>query len=167
MADKKKDIKNFLKPRKGRIRQGYFKPTNPEKYKGDPTNIIYRSSWEFKFFKYCDENEMVLEYAAEPIGIPYWNSVNKKQSTYWIDCWMKTMDKTGKTKEWLVEIKPNKYILPPEAPKKLTEKQTYSYVRHAKTYIINTEKFKAAKAYAKAHNMKFGIITENFLFGKM
>ena len=60
MAKDKKDIKSFLKPRKGRIRQGYFTPKNPEKYKGDPTNIIYRSGWEFKFFSYCDTNESVI-----------------------------------------------------------------------------------------------------------
>lgn len=167
MDKKDKDIKSFLKPRKGRIRQGYFIPKNPDKYKGDPTNIIYRSGWEFKFFKYCDSTDMVLEYTSEPVGIKYWNPISKKQSTYWVDCYMKTIDKKGSIKEWLIEIKPNKFVLPPEAPNRLTEKQTFSYIRHAKTYMINVEKFKAARAYAKAHNMRFGIITENFLFGKM
>lgn len=167
MSKDKKNIKDFLKPRQGRVRQGYFVPKNPSKYRGDATQIIYRSGWEFKFLKYCDENPSVLEYASEPLGIKYWNSIDKKESTYWIDCYMKTVDQKGNTNEWLIEIKPNKYILPPKAPKILTEKQTYNYVRHAKAYVINTEKFAAAKAYAKAHNMKFGIITENFLFNKM
>ena len=31
-----------------------YRPYNPEKYKGDPTNIIFRSSWEKIVFKYCD-----------------------------------------------------------------------------------------------------------------
>ncbi|NDB85179.1 MAG: head completion protein, partial [Alphaproteobacteria bacterium] len=26
--------------------KGKFNPKNPNKYKGDPTNIIYRSRWE-------------------------------------------------------------------------------------------------------------------------
>jgi len=167
MSNSNKNIKDFLKPRNGRVRQGYFVPKNPEKYKGDPTQIIYRSGWEFKFLKYCDENPLVIQYASEPIGIKYWNSIDRKESTYWIDCYMKTVDPKGNTKEWLIEIKPNKYILPPKSPNTLTEKQTYNYVRHAKAYIVNSEKFAAAKAYAKAHNMKFGIITENFLFNKM
>ena len=167
MSNKDKNIKSFLKPRKGKIRQGYFKPQNPETYKGDPTQIIYRSSWEFKFFKFCDENPMVLEYASEPIGIDYWNSVDKRQAKYWIDGWMKTQNKDGVVKEWLIEVKPNKYILPPKPPQRLTEKQAYAYASHAKTYLVNTDKFRAAKAWAKAHNMRFGIITENFLFGKM
>ena len=63
--------------------------------------------------------------------------------------------------------KPNKFIKPPVAPNRLTEKQTWNYVRHAKAFMVNTDKFKAAKAWARAHNMRFGIITENFLFGKM
>src|SRR5574344_1387886 len=168
MSNKDKDIKDFLKPRtNSRLRQGYFKPKHPEKYKGDVNQIIYRSGWEFKFFKFCDENPMVLEYSSEPIGIDYWNSVTKKQAKDWIDGYMKTINKSGTIREWLIEVKPDKYIRPPEAPQRLTEKQTYGYVRHAKMYLINTDKFKAAKAYAKAHNMTFGIITENFLFGKM
>ena len=28
--------------------KGRYKPINPSKYKGNPTNIIYRSSWELK-----------------------------------------------------------------------------------------------------------------------
>jgi len=28
--------------------QGFFKPKYPEKYKGDPTNIVYRSGYELK-----------------------------------------------------------------------------------------------------------------------
>lgn len=164
----KRNIKNFLKPRKGgRLRQGYFKPKNPEKYRGDYTQIIYRSGWEFKFFKFCDENPMVLEYASEPVCVDYWNSMSKKQCKYWIDGYMKTINKHGQIREWLIEVKPNKFIHPPKSPQRLTERQTYSFVRHAKAYMINTDKFKAAKAYAKAHNMTFGIITENFLFGKM
>ena len=168
MSNKDKDIKNFLKPRKkSKYRQGYFKPKNPNKYKGDITQIIYRSGWEFKFLKFCDENSMVIEYSSEPLAIDYWNSVDKKQSKYWIDGWMKTKNKDGIIKEWLIEIKPNKFIKPPSSPKRLTEKQTLNYIRHTKAYLINTDKFRAAKAWATAHNMKFGIITENFLFNKM
>ena len=33
-----------------------YRPQNPEKYKDDPTNIIYRSSWELTVFKYLDSN---------------------------------------------------------------------------------------------------------------
>ena len=45
--------------------KGKFKPSFPEKYLGNPTNIIYRSLWELKFLKYCDTNVNILEYASE------------------------------------------------------------------------------------------------------
>ena len=41
--------------------KGKYRPTNPKKYKGDPTNIIYRSLWERKFMCYCDLNDNILE----------------------------------------------------------------------------------------------------------
>ena len=37
--------------------RGRYIPTHPKKYKGDPSNIIYRSLWERKFMVYCDRNE--------------------------------------------------------------------------------------------------------------
>jgi hypothetical protein len=163
----KRDIHDFLKPQKGKVQQGYFHPKNPEKYKGDITKIIYRSSWEFKFLEYCDNNESVIEYASEPVGIAYYNPILKKESTYWVDCYMATRGSDGKITKWLIEIKPNKYLTPPAPPTRLTEKQTLNYARHAKAYIINDAKFKAAKVYASKNNMRFGIITENFLFNKM
>lgn len=168
MAKQTKNIQDFLKPQMGsKVRQGYFTPLNPQKYKGDPTKVIYRSSWELKFLQYCDQNEAVVEYAAEPIGIPYINPILKKECTYWIDCYMATRNQDGSLTKWLIEVKPNKYLTPPEAPNRLTEKQTLNYVRHAKAYVINTAKFKAAEVYAHQRMMRFGIITENFLFNRV
>lgn len=167
MAKQKKDIHDFLKPQNGRVRQGYFIPRNPGKYAGDVSKIIYRSSWEFKFLTYCDNSESVVEYSSEPVGIPYFNPILKKECTYWIDCYMATKDPDGNLKKWLIEIKPGKYLTPPVAPERLTEKQTLNFVRGAKLYVINQAKFNAAKIYAANNGMKFGIITENFLFNKV
>ena len=167
MKKPERDIHDFLKPQKGRVKQGYFIPQNPEKYTGDVTKIIYRSSWELKFLTYCDNNDLVTEYASEPTGIPYWNPILKKESTYWVDCYMATKSPEGNITKWIIEVKPNKYLTPPSPPNRLTEKSTLNYARHAKAYIINDAKFKAAKVYAKQNNMRFGIITENFLFNKV
>jgi hypothetical protein len=164
---KQRNIQDFLKPQNGRVKQGYFTPQNPHKYTGDLSKIIYRSSWELKFLTYCDNNESIVEYIAEPVGIAYNNPILKKESTYWIDCYMVTKSPDGTLTKWLIEIKPNKYLTPPEPPKRLTEKQTLNYARHAKAYIINTAKFKAAQVYAHKNSMRFGIITENFLFNKV
>ena len=53
----KKDDK---KTKKG-IRQGRYIPKNPHKYRGDPHNIIYRSSWEYRVCVRLDLNENVVE----------------------------------------------------------------------------------------------------------
>ena len=37
-----------------------FKPSKPRKYKGNPNNIICRSSWERKFCNWCDKNENIV-----------------------------------------------------------------------------------------------------------
>ena len=41
--------------------KGKYQPAFPKKYKGDPSNITYRSLWERKFMVYCDTNENILE----------------------------------------------------------------------------------------------------------
>ena len=159
-----KSIKTFLKPRAGSIRQGYFKPAFPEKYVGDPTQIIFRSSWEFKFLKWCDHSPTVIKYSSEPVGIPYYSPLDKRGHTYYIDFYVVTKDNEGKEQSWLIEIKPDKYTKPPTAPDRMTNKQTANYVYAAKQYIVNQAKFEAAKEFAAVRGLKFGIITENFLF---
>ena len=139
------DIKSVKPTRTTGYQQGYFTPQKPDKYDGDSSQIIFRSSWELKFMEFCDTNERILTWGSETVSIPYINPILKKESKYFIDCYLVLKDKEGNITKWLIEIKPNKYLSPPTAPTRLTEKQTLSYARHAKTYIINTAKFNAAK----------------------
>ena len=50
--------------------QGKYQIKNPEKYVGRkfPT---YRSSWEFTFCNFCDNNPAIIQWASEPFMIPY------------------------------------------------------------------------------------------------
>ena len=50
---------------------GKYIPSNPKKYRGNPSQIIYRSLWERKLMVYCDNNDKVLEWGSEEIIIPY------------------------------------------------------------------------------------------------
>ena len=159
-----KKIQDFLKPRAGKIRQGYFKPANPDKYIGDPTKIVFRSSWEFKFLQWCDHSPTILAYSSEPVGIPYYSPLDKRGHTYYVDFYIVTKDNDGNEQKWIIEVKPNKYVAPPVSPKRMTDKQTANYLYAAKQYVINQAKFEAARDFAAQRGIKFGIITENFLF---
>ena len=53
-----------------RFKQGIFKPLNPQKYRGrDLPRFL--SSWELKFFRFCDSEPAILEWGSESIVIPY------------------------------------------------------------------------------------------------
>lgn len=161
----KYDIKNF-KPRFGDIQQGYFRPENPDKYIGTALPIIYRSSWELKFLMFCDTNPHVEAYASEPVGIPYYNPIDKKVHEYFIDFFIK-IRKDGKEQKWFIEVKPMKFLSMPKKPKRETLKSMERYVKDVKNYIINKAKFDAARNYALENKCNFGIITENFIFKKI
>ena len=47
---------------------GIYKPKNPQKYKGNPTRIIYRSMWEKKFMIFCDTTTSIIEWGSEEVG---------------------------------------------------------------------------------------------------
>ena len=55
--------------------QGYYKVQHPEKYIGDPNLVIYRSSWEASFCRWCDFSPSILRWSSEPIKVPYYDRV--------------------------------------------------------------------------------------------
>lgn len=157
------DIKSF-KPRKGVILQGYYKPINEGKYVGDVSKIIYRSSWELKFLKFCDENPDIIRYSSEPVSIKYYDPISKKTRKYFIDFYIEVQKEGGSVRKWLIEVKPKKFILRPRKPKKESLKSLQNYKKNVERYIRNQSKFDAAKNYAKERKMKFGLVTEDFVF---
>ena len=157
------DIKK-LKPN-GPWKSGKYYPVNPEKYIGDTYNIIYRSSWEYKFCQYCDINPNITKWSSEPTCIPYWSPVDKKEHKYYVDYYIQV--KKGDVYEnWLIEIKPeDQYSLSsrPILEGNVTEKKLKNYNYKLKTWIINRAKFEAATRYAESRGYKFGAINEKFL----
>ena len=65
--------------------KGKYKPKHPRKYKGDPTNIIYRSLWERKFMLYCDSSNNILEWCSEEIALPYRSPIDNRVHRYFPD----------------------------------------------------------------------------------
>ena len=78
--------------------KGKYYPSFPRKYKGDPTNIVYRSLWERKFMVYCDKNQNILEWASEEIAIPYRSPIDNRVHRYFPDFYMKVKETNGKIK---------------------------------------------------------------------
>jgi hypothetical protein len=140
--------------------KGKYQPSYPEKYKGDPTNIIYRSLWERKFMVYCDTNERILEWGSEELALPYRSPLDGKSHRYFPDFYIKVQEGNGKVKKYLIEIKPKKQTVPPPKPKR----QTKNYIREVYEYAKNQSKWEAAKEWCADRGYEFKVITENELF---
>jgi hypothetical protein len=139
--------------------KGKFKPSFPEKYDGDPTNIVYRSLWELKFLRYCDLNENILEYSSEEIVIPYMDRSTSRVRRYFPDAYIKVKQPDGTIKKYLIEIKPSKQTIPPPKPKR----QTRRYIAEAMEFVKNQSKWEAAREYCRDRMMEFKILTEHDL----
>ena len=139
--------------------KGKYYPSFPRKYKGDPTNIIFRSLWERKFMVYCDKNANVLERNSEEIAIPYRSPLDNRVHRYFPDFYMKVKESNGIIKNYIVEVKPLKQTTPPKKPKK----QTRGYIREAYEYARNQAKWKVAKEFCKDRRWEFKVITEKEL----
>ena len=139
--------------------KGKYYPSFPRKYKGDPTNIIYRSLWERKFMVYCDKNQNILEWASEEIALPYISPHDSRVHSYFPDFYIKVQENTGKIKRYLIEVKPLKQTTKPKKPKR----QTKGYIREAFEYARNQAKWKAAREYCADRMWEFKVITEKEL----
>ena len=139
--------------------KGKYHPSFPRKYKGDPTNIIYRSLWERKFMVYCDKNQNILEWASEEIAIPYRSPIDNRVHRYFPDFYMKVKETNGKIKNYMIEVKPAKQTIPPKKPKR----QTKGYIREAYEYARNQAKWKMAKEFCADRQWVFKVVTEKEL----
>ena len=139
--------------------KGKYYPSFPRKYKGDPTNIVYRSLWERKFMVYCDKNQNILEWASEEIAIPYRSPNDNRVHRYFPDFYMKVKETNGKIKNYVIEVKPAKQTKPPKKPKR----QTKGYIREAYEYARNQAKWKMAKEFCADRQWEFKVVTEKEL----
>jgi hypothetical protein len=139
-----------------KFHQGRFHPQNPKKYMGDVNNIIYRSSWELEFFRWCDRRESVTKWASEEFSIPYVSPKDNRVHRYYPDGLVEVETKDGKTKKYIVEVKPAKQCVPPSKP----QRETKSFIMESITYAVNEAKWNAAREFALDNGCEFKIITE-------
>ena len=140
--------------------QGRYSPKFPEKYKGNPCEIFYRSGWERKFCTYCDLNENILEWQSEETIIPYRSPMDGKLHRYFPDFLIKVRDVDGSIKRYMIEIKPKKQTVPP--PK--LKRQTKGYIKEVYEYARNQSKWEAAREWCIDRGYEFKVITEDELF---
>lgn len=133
--------------------QGKYQIKNPEKYAGKrlPT---YRSSWEFTFCTFCDNNPAVIQWASEPFMIPYRNPLTGKNTVYVPDFMMVYMDKNQQKHAEVVEVKPLKE----------TSFESAKSTRDKAAAALNIAKWTAAKAFCQSHGMTFRVVTEHDIY---
>ncbi len=139
--------------------KGRYRVLNPKKYKGDINEIVYRSSWELKFMKWCDINSSILEWGSETVIIPYKSPVDNKLHRYFVDFYIKVQEKDSNIKKYLIEIKPEKFTKPPQIP----EKKTKRFIEEVFNYGINQSKWKYANEFCEDRGWKFLVLTEKDL----
>jgi hypothetical protein len=140
--------------------QGKFNPKHPEKYVGDVSQIIYRSSFERKFMLWCDRHQDVISWASEEIVVPYFWEGDGKSHRYFVDFWIKVKRADNTIATCLIEIKPSSQTKPPKISKGRRKK---TMLNEVSTYSKNLAKWKAAEAFAMKHGMQFLILTEKDL----
>jgi hypothetical protein len=134
--------------------QGIYKIKNPEKYVGGRTPT-YRSSWEYTFMTFCDNNPSVQQWASESVRIPYRDPLTGKGTVYVPDFLITYVDKNmGKHVE-LIEIKPANQML-----KEKVGKNPYNQAQ----YVKNMAKWAAASQWCKQQGIKFRIINETDIY---
>lgn len=136
--------------------KGLYRVENPEKYAGDPTRVVYRSSWELKLFKRLDRDKNVIEWSSEEIIIPYSDRSTGRLRRYFPDVYFKRKDGT----KIVVEVKPLKETVPPKKDDRKTEKR---FTAECLTYAKNFSKWEAARRWCAERGYEFKIITEKHL----
>ena len=139
--------------------KGRFSPKNPKKYKGDPTNIIYRSGWERRVMVYLDDNPAIIEWSSEEIAIPYLCPTDNRWHRYYPDFVVKARKADGMVQTMILEVKPKKETMEPKVQKKRTKR----YITEVMTWGKNNAKWKAATEYCADRGWVFKLITEDNL----
>ncbi len=132
---------------------GAYIVKNAGKYvgRGEPR---YRSSWENVFMNFCDNNENVMQWASEPVRIPYRHPLTGKMTNYVPDFIVTYRGPNNTTRAELIEIKPKSQSM-------IEDRQSQ---RDRAVVAINYAKWAAAQAWCKQNGLTFRVITESDLF---
>jgi hypothetical protein len=130
---------------------------HPEKYVGNHVPM-YRSSWEWSFMNFCDNNKAIQKWASEAVQIPYRDPLTGRQTVYVPDFFIQYVDKQNRVLSELIEIKP--------ATQTILERVGKNKYNQAQ-YIKNQAKWTAANAWCKQQGLKFRVLNENDIFSQV
>jgi len=136
---------------------GRYKPKNPKKYKGDPSNIVHRSSWERAYMKRLDLSKQVISWQSEEKCVWYWNPVKKMKCRYFPDFIVERVAPNGEVIKEMIEIKPSSQV---KGPTPNPKRRTRSWMNQVQTYATNQAKWKYARKWCEERGMDFVILTE-------
>lgn len=143
--------------------KGFFRPTQPNKYVGDPRRIVFRSSWELRVMRTLDTHPSVLSWSSEPVAIPYTDRTRKSADgsnsfhRYFPDFVIKIRRADGVVETLVVEVKPGS-----QSPihSRLSAKRS---LREGAVLARNACKWEAATRWASERGMTFRVLTEREL----
>lgn len=149
-------IQNHQIPHNKKYKQGFFLPKHPLKCMNimettEPQPIIWRSSWEGEFCKFCDENKAIIRWGSEILKILYKDPLRNKMAFYFPDFYIEYIDNNKQLKKVLIEVKPLKEALLSEAKSKNDKLMVAK----------NSMKWKAAIEFCKKRNIEFKIMHEH------
>jgi hypothetical protein len=136
-----------------KYRQGIYEVKNTQKYVGT-SKPRYRSGWEMTFMLFLDSNDHILNWASEPVRIPYRNPLTNKMTNYVPDFIVTYRSPDNTVRGELIEIKPKKQSL-------IDSKQS-QYDRAM--VAINYAKWDAASKWCKQQGLSFRVITEDQIY---
>jgi hypothetical protein len=109
---------------------------------------------------YCDRTDAILKWSSEEVIIPYVSPLDGRVHRYFPDFYIKMIDRNGRVREKIIEVKPHAQCSKPKVPKRKTK----SYVNAVKTWTINEAKWIAAEKFCEDRNYEFDILTEKHLY---
>jgi hypothetical protein len=156
----------YQRKKDGSPSKGSYMLQNPNKYIGI-TPILYRSSWEFAFCRFCDLNDKVIKWSCESLEIPYQTSNLTGQienHRYYPDFYVEMASgETDRYDRVVIEIKPKHETEFPVPQKRQTLKTLENYEYALKTYKKNLHKWAFTKDWCERRGLKYVIITEEDL----
>jgi len=138
--------------------QGKFSPRNPQKYKGNPANIVYRSSWELRVMNILDTHPQVIWWASEELPIRYRSPIDGRERRYFPDFIVQMRRKDGASAIYMLEIKPES-----QTSARTLRRTSRKLREEAAQLAVNQAKWTAADEFCQDQGWTFKVITERHL----